>query len=228
MDQNDTLIIFNKNEGLTLVEIFIVIVILTILSFGLIYLSPTLISSQNLKNDSWQLVNDLREVQLRARAQLEKLKINFYVYNPSTPELNNIYVYEKRKNALQKAYNEGKDIVYIINHQEDFPDIVVRRFNKNIGFPYAFGYTKGISTDDGLSSANSVVFGANSSPTNYYVSFSFNEWGNPSCGGHINLISKNFLGKTKASNGSYLPKVITIYITPATGRIRISGPRDWK
>jgi len=219
---------FLKDKGFTLIELFVVIVILGIISSGMFYLSPSLIASQRLKNDAWQLVNDLREVQERARAQLEKLKINFYVYNPSTPELNNVYVYELRKQAIQKANNDGKDIVYIINHPGEFPNIVVRKFSNNIGFPYAFGYTKGIKTDNGLASANSVVFGASSSPTSYYVSFSFNEWGNPSAGGHINLISKNFLGKTKAANGSYLPKVITIYITPATGRIRFIGPRDWQ
>jgi len=219
---------FFKKSGFTLIEIFVVIGNFTIISSGLMYLSPSLIASQRLKNDAWQLVNDLREVQERARAQLEKLKINFYVYNPSTPELNNVYVYELRKQAIQKANNDGKDIVYIINHPGEFPNIVVRKFSNNIGFPYAFGYTKGIKTDNGLASANSVVFGASSSPTSYYVSFSFNEWGNPSAGGHINLISKNFLGKTKAANGSYLPKVITIYITPATGRIRFIGPRDWQ
>ena len=219
---------FLKDKGFTLIELFVVIVILGIVSSGMIYFSPSLIASQRLKNDVWQLVNDLREVQERARAQLEKLKINFYVYNPSTPELNNVYVYELRKQAIQKANNDGKDIVYIINHPGEFPNIVVRKFSNNIGFPYAFGYTKGIATDDGPGSPNSVVFGASSSPTSYYVSFSFNEWGNPSAGGHINLISKNFLGKTKAANGSYLPKVITIYITPATGRIRFIGPRDWQ
>ena len=219
---------FLKDKGFTLIELFVVIVILGIISSGMFYLSPSLIASQRLKNDAWQLVNDLREVQERARAQLEKLKINFYVYNPSTPELNNVYVYELRKDAIQKANNDGKDIVYIINHPGEFPNIIVRKFSNNIGFPYAFGYTKGIKTDDSLASANSVVFGASSSPTSYYVSFSFNEWGNPSAGGHINLISKNFLGNTRAANGSYLPKVITIYITPATGRIRFIGPRDWE
>lgn len=219
---------FYKNRGFSLIELVAVITILTIISMGVIYLSPTLIASQNLKNNAWQILNDIREVQERARAQLEKLKINFYVFNPSTPELNNIYVYELRKDAIQIANNQGKDIVYIINHPGEFPNIVVRKFNKNIGFPYAFGYTKGIATDDGLGSANSVVFGSSSSPTSYYVSFSFNEWGNPSVGGHINLISKNYLGKTKDSIGNYLPKVITIYITPATGRIRMSGPRDWQ
>jgi len=217
-----------KNIGFSLIELIVVVAILTIISMGVVYLSPTLIASQNLKNSAWQLVNDIREVQERARAQLEKLKINFYVYNPSTPELNNVYVYELRKDAIQKAYNQGKDIVYIINHPGEFPNIVVRKFNKNIGFPYAFGYTKGIATDDGLGSANSVVFGNQSSPTSYYVSFSFNEWGNPSAGGHINLISKNYLGKTKDARGNLLPKVITIYITPATGRVRMIGPRDWK
>jgi len=30
------------------------------------------------------------------------------------------------------------------------------------------------------------------------------------------------------SETSTLPKVITIYITPATGRIRFIGPRDWQ
>ena len=217
-----------KNIGFSLIELIVVVAILTIISMGVVYLSPTLIASQNLKNSAWQLVNDIREVQERARAQLEKLKINFYVYNPSTPELNNVYVYELRKDAIQKAYNQGKDIVYIINHPGEFPNIVVRKLNNNIGFPYAFGYTKGIATDDGLGSANSVVFGNQSSPTSYYVSFSFNEWGNPSAGGHINLISKNYLGKTKDARGNLLPKVITIYITPATGRVRMIGPRDWK
>jgi prepilin-type N-terminal cleavage/methylation domain-containing protein len=217
-----------KNRGFSLIELIVVVAILTIISMGVVYLSPTLIASQNLKNSAWQLVNDIREVQERSRAQLEKLKINFYVFNPSTPELNNVYVYELRKDAIQKAYNQGKDIVYIINHPGEFPNIVVRKFNKNIGFPYAFGYTKGISTDDSLGSANSVVFGNQSSPTRYYVSFSFNEWGNPSAGGHINLISKNYLGKTKDARGNLLPKVITIYITPATGRVRMIGPRDWK
>jgi len=220
--------LFKRNKGFTLIELVIVIVILSILSYGLIYLSPSLIASQRLKNDAWQLVNDLREVQERARAQLEKLKINFYVFNPETPELNNVYVFELRKNAIQKANNQGKDIVYIINHPGEFPNIIVRKFTKNIGFPYAFGYTKGIKTDDGLGTANSVVFGASSSPTSYYVSFSYNEWGNPSAGGHINIISKNFFGKTKDGRGNFLPKVITIYITPATGRIRFIGPRDWQ
>lgn len=217
-----------KNKGFTLIEIFVTLTILIILTSGLIYLSPKLILSQRLKNDAWQLVNDIREVQERSRAQLERLKINFYVYNPSTSELNNIYVFELREGAIQKAYNEGYDIVYVVNHQSEFPDIVVRRFSKDIGFPYYFGYTKGIKTDDGLPTANSVVFGTVSSPTSYYVSFSFNEWGNPSAGGHINLICKNLFGKTKNYNGQYLPKVITIYITPATGRVRMIGPKDWE
>jgi len=220
--------VFQKNKGFTLIEIFVVLFILTILSYGFIYLSPNLISSQRLKNAAWQLVNDLRETQERARAQLEKLKINFYVYNPSVRELNNIYVFELRENAIQKAYSEGKDIVYIVNHPGEFENIVVRKFSDNIGFPYAFGYTKGIAADDGLGSANSVVFGTQSSPTSYFVSFSFNEWGNPSQGGHINLISKNLFGNTRDSRGNKLPKVITIYITPATGRIRYVGPRDWR
>lgn len=218
----------NKIKGYTLIEIVVVITLISILSYSMVYLSPTLIASQRLKNDAWQLVNDIREVQARARAQLEKLKINFYVYNPSTPELNNVYVFELRKDAIQKAYNQGKDIVYIINNPGEFPNIVVRKFNSGIGFPYAFGYTKGITTDDGLPSANSVVFGTQSSPPYYFISFSFNEWGNPSQGGHINLISKNLKGKTKDSRGNFLPKVITIYITPATGRVRMVGPRDWQ
>lgn len=218
---------FKKDNGFTLIELIVVITILSIISMGVIYLSPTLIATQKLKNDAWQLVNDLREVQIRAMSQLEKLKINFYVFNPSVRELNNVYVFELREGAIQKAYNEGKDIVYIINHQGEFPNIVVRKFSNGIGFPYAFGYTKGITTDDGLGSANSVVFGTQSSPTSYFVSFSFNEWGNPSQGGHINLISKNLIGKTRDARGNKLPKVITIYITPATGRIRFIGPRDW-
>lgn len=221
-------LIFKKCKGYTLIELITVITIISILSYGVFTLSPTLIATQRLRNDAWQLVNDLREVQERARAQLEKLKINFYVYNPSTPELNNVYVFELREGAIQKALNEGKDIVYIINHQGEFPNIVVRKLSKGIGFPYAFGYTKGISTDDGLGTANSVVFGTQSSPTSYFVYFSFNEWGNPSQGGHINLISKNLLGNTKDAKGNRLPKVITIYVTPATGRIRFIGPRDWK
>ncbi len=218
----------NRIKGYSLIEIVVVITLISILSYGMIYLSPNIFASQQLKNDAWQLVNDIREVQARARAQLEKLKINFYVYNPNTPELNNVYVFELRKDAIQKAYNEGKDIVYIIKHPGEFPNIVVRKFKNNIGFPYAFGYTRGIKTDDGLPRANSVVFGTQSSPTSYFVSFSFNEWGNPSQGGHINLISKNLKGKTKDSKGNFLPKVITIYITPATGRVRIVGPRDWQ
>lgn len=218
---------FQKNKGFTLSELVVVVTILSIISMGVIYLSPTLIATQRLRNDAWQLVNDLREVQIRARAQLEKLKINFYVTNPSTPELNNVYVFELREGAIQKAYNEGKDIVYIINNPGEFPNIVVRKFSSGIGFPYSFGYTKGIITDDGLGSANSVVIGSQSSPTSYFVSFSFNEWGNPSQGGHINLISKKLFGKTKDAKGNKLPKVITIYITPATGRIRFIGPRDW-
>ncbi|MCX8095749.1 MAG: prepilin-type N-terminal cleavage/methylation domain-containing protein [Caldisericia bacterium] len=216
------------NKGYTLIELITTITIISILSYGIFTLSPTLIATQRLKNDAFQLVNDLREVQERARAQLEKLKINFYVYNPSTPELNNVYVFELRENAIQKANNEGKSIVYIINNTGEFQNIVVRKFSKGIGFPYSFGYTKGITTDDGLGSANSVVFGTQSSPTSYFVSFSFNEWGNPSQGGHINLISKNLYGKTRDARGNKLPKVITIYITPATGRIRFIGPQDWK
>ena len=219
---------FQKNKGFTLIELLVVITILTIISMGVIYLSPTLIATLKLKNDAWQLVNDLREVQIRARAQLEKLKINFYVFNPGIPELNNVYVFELRESAIQKAYNDGKDIVYIIKNPGEFQNIVVRKFSNGIGFPYAFGYTKGISTDDGLGSANSVVFGSQSSPTSYFVSFSFNEWGNPSQGGHINLISKKLFGNTKDARGNRLPKVITIYITPATGRIRYVGPRDWR
>ncbi len=219
---------FKESKGYTLIELITVITIISILSYGVFTLSPALIATQRLRNNVWQLVNDLREVQERARAQLEKLKINFYVYNPSVPELNNVYVFELREGAIQKALNEGKGIVYIINHQGEFPNIVVRKFSKGIGFPYAFGYTKGISTDDGLGTANSVVFGTQSSPNSYFVTFSFNEWGNPSQGGHINLISKKLLGNTKDAKGNRLPKVITIYVTPATGRIRFIGPRDWK
>jgi prepilin-type N-terminal cleavage/methylation domain-containing protein len=68
--------VFNK-KGFTLIELITVIAIIAIISGGLIYLSPKFITKQRLKNDAWQVLNDIKEVQERARAQLERLKIEF-------------------------------------------------------------------------------------------------------------------------------------------------------
>ena len=90
-------------KGFTLVELIIVILILIIIAGGVIYLSPRLIIRQRLKNNAWQILNDLKEVQIRARAQLERLRIEFDINNGT-------YRFEKRKGAFEGESSEN--VVY--------------------------------------------------------------------------------------------------------------------
>ena len=94
--------VFNK-KGFTLIELITVIAIIAIISGGLIYLSPKFITKQRLKNDAWQVLNDIKEVQERARAQLERLKIEIDLNSKTS------YKYEKRKNAFDDE--SSKNIV---------------------------------------------------------------------------------------------------------------------
>ena len=199
-----------KNRGFTLIELVVTVTIAIIIAGGFIYLSPRLIQAQRLKNDAWQITNDILEVKERAKAQLEILKIEFYVKNDSTPELNNVYVWEKKEGAIQEAVNNGHDRAYIVTHPNEFPNIVVRHFHKDIGFPWYFGYT----------APASVKFGTAVSPLSNYVQIHFNEWGNPSSGGTIRIMSKSL----KGTNGK--PKIVELIVTPATGRVRMEGPKD--
>ena len=203
-----------ENKGFTLIELIVTVTIAIIIAGGFLYLSPKIIQRQRLKNDAWQITNDILEVKERARAQLEILKIEFYVRNDSTPELNNVYVWEKKEGAIQEANNDGHDIVYIINHPGEFPNIVVRHFSKGIGFPWYFGYTAPASVDLGTGCSPS------SSPPDYYAVLTFNEWGNPCSGGTIRIMSKAVIG----TNGK--PRIVELIVTPATGRVRMEGPKD--
>jgi prepilin-type N-terminal cleavage/methylation domain-containing protein len=90
-----------SKKGFTLIELFIVIVILVIISGAVIYLSPKIIAKQRLKNDAWQILNDVKEVQERARAQLERLKIEFDLNSKTS------YRYEKRRDAFNSGISEN-------------------------------------------------------------------------------------------------------------------------
>ncbi len=96
-------------NGFTIIELLIVIVVITILAGAVIYLSPKIIAKQRLKNDAWQILNDIKEVQERARAQLERLKIEFDL-NSKTH-----YRYEKRRNAFNSGSNENIGLRYLTN-----------------------------------------------------------------------------------------------------------------
>jgi len=100
--------IFNK-KGFTLTELMTVIAIIAIISGSVIYLSPKLITRQRLKNDAWQVLNDIKEVQERARAQLERLKIEFDLNSKTS------YKYEKRKNAFSSGSSENIGIRNLTN-----------------------------------------------------------------------------------------------------------------
>ncbi len=100
-------------KGFTLIELMTVIAIIAIISGSVIYLSPKFITKQRLKNDAWQVLNDIKEVQERARAQLERLKIEFDLNSKTS------YKYEKRKGAF--------DIV-------GSKDVVVKNLDKSINF----------------------------------------------------------------------------------------------
>ena len=100
--------VFNK-KGFTLIELITVIAIIAIISGGLIYLSPKFITKQRLKNDAWQVLNDIKEVQERARAQLERLKIEFDLNSKTS------YKYEKRKNAFSSGSSENIGIRNLTN-----------------------------------------------------------------------------------------------------------------
>jgi len=97
----DLLKIHSYKKGFTLIELFVTIAVIIILTGALIYLSPKLIVRQRLKNDAWQILNNIKEVQERARAQLEILKIEFDLDSKIT------YKYEKRRNAFISGNNEN-------------------------------------------------------------------------------------------------------------------------
>ncbi|MGB9749962.1 MAG: pilus assembly FimT family protein [Caldisericia bacterium] len=91
----------SNKKGFSLIELFVTIAVIIILTGALIYLSPKLIVRQRLKNDAWQVLNDIKEVQERSRAQLEILKIEFDLNSKIT------YRYEKRRNAFLSENNEN-------------------------------------------------------------------------------------------------------------------------
>lgn len=86
-------------NGFTLIELFVTLTILIVLIGAIVYLSPKFIAKQNLKNDAWQLLNDIKEFQERARGQLEFLKMEL---KGGT----NSYRFEKRKNAFSTNNSE--------------------------------------------------------------------------------------------------------------------------
>ncbi len=98
-----------KKNGFTLIELVTTIAVITILSGAIIYVSPKLISRQRLKNDAWQVLNDIKEVQERARAQLERLKIEVDLNSKTS------YKYEKRKNAFSSGSSENIGIRNLTN-----------------------------------------------------------------------------------------------------------------
>jgi type II secretory pathway pseudopilin PulG len=117
-----------SKKSFTLIELFIVIVILVIISGGVIYLSPKLIIRQRLKNNAWQILNDIREVQERARSQLESLRIEFNLNTKDT------YRYELRKNGFETTQN-----------------LVIKSLDKNI-------YLKSIKIGDTIYSSGVVQY----------------------------------------------------------------------
>lgn len=100
--------LFSK-KGFTIIELFIVVIVLVVLSGAVIYLSPKIIAKQRLKNDAWQILNDIKEVQERARAQLERLKIEFDLNSKTS------YRYEKRRDAFNGSNNENIGIRNLTN-----------------------------------------------------------------------------------------------------------------
>ncbi|MGQ9845803.1 MAG: hypothetical protein ACUVQN_06325, partial [Caldisericia bacterium] len=100
--------LFSK-KGFTIIELFIVVIVLVVLSGAVIYLSPKIIAKQRLKNDAWQILNDIKEVQERARAQLERLKIEFDLNSKTS------YRYEKRRDAFNSSNNENIGIRNLTN-----------------------------------------------------------------------------------------------------------------
>lgn len=101
-------LLLSKN-GFTIIELFIVVIVLVVLSGAVIYLSPKIIAKQRLKNDAWQILNDIKEVQERARAQLERLKIEFDLNSKTS------YRYEKRRDAFNGSNDENIGIRNLTN-----------------------------------------------------------------------------------------------------------------
>ncbi|MEM4221200.1 MAG: type II secretion system protein, partial [Thermoplasmata archaeon] len=89
-----------NKKGFTLIEIVITLAVLLVLIGATIYLSPKFIMRQKLKNNAWQVLNDIKEVQERARAQLERLRIEFDINNGT-------YRFEKRKGAFDSGTGEN-------------------------------------------------------------------------------------------------------------------------
>lgn len=89
-----------NKKGFTLIELVVTLVVILVLLGATIYLSPKFIMRQKLKNNAWQVLNDIKEVQERARAQLERLRIEFDINNGT-------YRFEKRKGAFDSGTNEN-------------------------------------------------------------------------------------------------------------------------
>lgn len=89
-----------NKKGFTIIELVVTLAVLLVLIGGVVYISPRFIMRQKLKNNAWQVLNDIKEVQERARAQLERLRIEFDIDNGT-------YRYEKRKNAFESGSNEN-------------------------------------------------------------------------------------------------------------------------
>jgi len=117
-----------NSKGFTMMELIVIIAIILIITLGTFYLSPKLIIRQRLKNNAWQILNDIKEVQERARSQLESLRIEFNLNTKDT------YRYELRKNGFETTQN-----------------FVIKNLDKNI-------YLKSIKIRDTIYSSGVVQY----------------------------------------------------------------------
>ena len=187
--------IFNK-KGFTLIELMTVIAIITIISGSVIYLSPKLITRQRLKNDAWQVLNDIKEVQERARAQLERLKIEIDLNSKTS------YKYEKRKNAICSEINEN---------------IVIRNLTNNIFFKSVkignttYGTGKVTFLYDEWGVPKKIDSNEPNNPCKINISDS---------GEIVITIETTSLKNNEGNNLS-----VDIIVSPGTGRLRMDGPK---
>ncbi len=231
-----------NNKGFTIFELIVTVSILLVIILGVVLVLPNFNAKQELKARAWQLANDLMEMRERAMTQLDTLHMKFIVRRGGGGNHYG-YIWEKKEGAIQEAQSNGYDIKYIMEHPGEFPDIVVRTFVTNtdafgpneinsvyISYPWSFAdmspapgwANSGIDIGEGNGSQpNSVVFGTTTSPNTYVVDFYFNKWGRPSSGGHINIVDRDLYGDNDK------PLVMTVIISPATGRIRMKGPYKW-
>lgn len=87
-----------NRRGFTLIELSISMLIVALITSGVVYFSPKIITRQKLRNNVWQIINDLKETQEKARANLEKLIFEFDIDNGT-------YKFEKKNNAINRNLN---------------------------------------------------------------------------------------------------------------------------